>query len=67
MSSQRYTDEFKTEAVKQITSTSPRRRNFLRFLTDRRTLPISAPFLSWVDFVSQPHQTTGVLAVSISK
>ena len=31
----------------------------LRFLTDRRTLLISAPFSRGVMFVSQRHQTTG--------
>ena len=42
------------------------RATFLGFLTDRRTLLISAPFSCGVMFVSQRHQTTGFGAASIS-
>ena len=42
-----------------MTSTAPNVQPFLRFLTDRRTLLISAPFSRGVMVVSQRHQTTG--------
>ena len=51
---------------RSMTSTAPNVRPFLRFLTDRRTLLISAPFSRGVMFVSQRHQTTGLGAASIS-
>ena len=47
-------------------STAPNVRPFLRFLTDRRILLISAPFSRGVMFVSQRHQTTEFGAASIS-
>ena len=53
-------------SARSITSTAPNVRLFLRFLTDRRTLLISAPFSRGVMVVSQRHQTTGVGAASIS-
>ena len=52
--------------LRSMTATAPNVRPFLRFLTDRRTLLISAPFSRGVMVVSQRHQTTGLGAASIS-
>ena len=53
-------------SARSMMSTAPNVRPFLRFLTDRRTLLISASFSRGVMVVSQRHQTTGVGAASIS-